>query len=143
LTSPSLEGALVDSDPMTIAALDPMDPRTFQTLVAGPAALLMAKVFKIHERQDTDRQSDKDALDIYRLLRGTGTSSLADRYRRIRQDHMAGANAGIALERLRELFGSARAPGIQMTLRATAGLVDPDETTNALVILAGDLLEAI
>ena len=42
-----LEGVLVDSDVMTISALDPQDPRSIQALVAGPAALL---TFISHQR---------------------------------------------------------------------------------------------
>ncbi len=39
-------------------------------MVAGPAALIVAKAHKIMDREgDVDRRSDKDALDGYRLLR--------------------------------------------------------------------------
>ena len=41
---------------------------------------------KIGERHGTDRQTDKDALDVLRLLRGTETEDLAVRYRRILAD---------------------------------------------------------
>lgn len=53
-----LEGALVDRDRMTIAALDPNDRRAVSMLVAGPGALLVAKTHKIAERaRDTSRLS--------------------------------------------------------------------------------------
>jgi hypothetical protein len=138
-----LEGVLVDADDMTISALDPLDVRSFSTRVAGPAALLMSKVFKIHERQGTDRLSDKDALDVYRLLRGTQTAGLAQRYRRMLDDADAGANATTSLNLLEELFGSPRSIGVEMTLRAGAGLVDREETSTALVLLAKDLLDGV
>ena len=50
-------------------------------LVAGPAALLVAKVHKIAERTTgtADRVSDKDALDLLRLLQATDTATLAAR----------------------------------------------------------------
>ncbi len=57
-----LEGALVDADMMTLASLAPADSRTFAVRVAGPAALVVAKVHKIDDRKDGDRLSDKDAL---------------------------------------------------------------------------------
>ncbi len=64
-----LEGALVDKSRMTIPALEASDGRTFEVAVAGRAALLVAKLHKLNERQGTQgRLNDKDALDIYRLL---------------------------------------------------------------------------
>jgi len=69
-----LEGALVDRDLRRIGALDPGDRRQFNLFVAGPAALLVAKVHKIMDREeDAGRRSDKDALDLYRLLRAVPT----------------------------------------------------------------------
>lgn len=65
-----LEAAIVDHAPRQIAALDPEDARTFVTEVAGPAALLVAKLHKLGDRDesDSDRLNDKDAHDVYRLL---------------------------------------------------------------------------
>lgn len=65
-----LEAAIVDHAPRQIAALDPEDARTFVTEVAGPAALLVAKLHKLGDRDesDPDRLNDKDAHDVYRLL---------------------------------------------------------------------------
>jgi hypothetical protein len=45
------------------------DTRSIAVRVAGPAALLVAKVHKISERVGTARQKDKAALDVLRLLR--------------------------------------------------------------------------
>ena len=70
-----LEGALVDNDVTRIGALSD-DSRSFDLRVAGPAALIVAKVHKIVERVDTRRSRDKDALDIYRLLRSFEPSEL-------------------------------------------------------------------
>ncbi|MGH2583975.1 MAG: GSU2403 family nucleotidyltransferase fold protein [Dehalococcoidia bacterium] len=44
-----LEAALVDNAPRRITALDPDDRRSFVLPVAGPAALLIAKLHKIGE----------------------------------------------------------------------------------------------
>jgi hypothetical protein len=41
-----LEPALIDNDHVTIAALEPEDGRSFDLRIAGPAALLTAKVIK-------------------------------------------------------------------------------------------------
>jgi hypothetical protein len=45
-----LEGALVDHEVRTITTLDPLDARTATLRVAGPGALLVAKLHKIAER---------------------------------------------------------------------------------------------
>jgi hypothetical protein len=51
-----------------VAALAPGDDRVFTANVAGSAALLVAKLHKLGERQATPgRLVDKDAHDIYRL----------------------------------------------------------------------------
>lgn len=81
-----LDGALIDADRLRLTALEPDDRRVFELRVAGPAALLVAKVHKIAERHGTLRESDKDALDVLRLLRGTETPDLAARCRRLLED---------------------------------------------------------
>lgn len=59
-----LEATLVDWQQMRIDALDDEDGRAFEVAVAGPAALLVAKLHKIAERVDNPgRREDKDALD--------------------------------------------------------------------------------
>ncbi|MCB9670792.1 MAG: hypothetical protein H6734_15030 [Alphaproteobacteria bacterium] len=62
-----LEGALVDRSRMGLGSLEPdHDLRSIEVAVAGPGALLVAKVFKIVERRGTARSNDKDALDVFR-----------------------------------------------------------------------------
>lgn len=53
--SRGLEAALVDHSTMTIPALEPADTRTIDVEVAGPAALLVAKAHKIHDRLTSAR----------------------------------------------------------------------------------------
>lgn len=48
-----LEACLVDNDEMDIPALDPRDERSTRLRVAGPAALLVAKLHKIAERAES------------------------------------------------------------------------------------------
>lgn len=74
-----LEAALVDKAATRVAALDPADRRSFTVAVAGPAALLIAKLHKIAERvgeREQRRLDDKDALDILRLLQAIRTETL-------------------------------------------------------------------
>ena len=62
-----LEGVLVDQSEMVIGSLTPAtDSRRIAAKVAGPGALLVAKLFKISERKGTERSNDKDALDVLR-----------------------------------------------------------------------------
>lgn len=46
------KGALVDNSMERVAALDPQDDRAYEVKVAGPAALIVAKMHKITERLD-------------------------------------------------------------------------------------------
>ena len=50
-----LDGVIVDADPMSVAALDSSDRRSFELRVAGPAALLVAKLHRIRDRVGTSR----------------------------------------------------------------------------------------
>ena len=66
-----LEGSILDQDLMKVAALDRTDSRQFTIRVAGPAALIVAKVYKLRDRLSDgklDRIADKDAADVYRLM---------------------------------------------------------------------------
>lgn len=78
-----LEGALVDNVVIEVLALDvERDRRVHSVLVAGPAALLVAKLHKIAERLDAGRTvAAKDAHDIYRLLVALSTADLAEGWR--------------------------------------------------------------
>ena len=71
-----LEGAVVDHTVRAIGALETGDERKFQIKIAGPAALLVAKLHKIFERvEQPGRANDKDAYDILRILRATDSPS--------------------------------------------------------------------
>ena len=50
-----LEAAVSDHAPMLVNALDPNDARAIEMNVAGPAALLVAKLHKLGERADTPK----------------------------------------------------------------------------------------
>jgi hypothetical protein len=140
-----LEAAVVDHAPMLISPLDPADPRTVTIAVAGSAALLVAKLHKLGERQDEPRRLvDKDAHDVYRLLVATDTAELAERLRALRDDPLAGDATHGAVTYLRELFatGGGRV-GAVMAGRAEEIVGAPATVTAAVTALADDLLEAI
>lgn len=138
-----LEGAVVDVEVMRVAALEAEDPRGYNLQVAGPAALLVAKVFKIDDRKGTDRQNDKDALDVVRLLRGTTTADLAGRMRRILDDGRSAAVAHAGLELLQRDFGVRNGLGVEMATRAVGVLENHDELAASCELLVQDLIDAL
>jgi hypothetical protein len=138
-----LEGVLVDFDVLSLTALESGDPRVLDVRVAGVAALLVAKLHKIDDRTGTDRQSDKDALDVYRLLRGTSTSELAGRYERLLDDARSAAVSREGRRLLDEQFARRTGLGIQMAIRSAGALANSDEIAAACEVLARDLLGSI
>lgn len=138
-----LEGALVDRDRMTVEALDPHDDRSVSMLVAGPAALLVAKTHKITERaDDKSRLRDKDALDVLRVLQATSTSDLAGRLRKLRDDSISADATDEAIARLGPLFGSPDALGVEMAVRAAGPDADPETIAASLTVLMAELIDS-
>jgi hypothetical protein len=137
-----LDGAMVDADAMALSALEPHDLRSIEVRVAGPAALLVAKVHKINERQGTDRLSDKDALDVLRLLRGTETDDLARRYKKLLANSVSEEAATTGRALLEQQFAGRVGVGVEMAIRSAGALGNADEIAASCVALAGDLLAA-
>jgi hypothetical protein len=138
-----LEGALVDHQERAIAALDSADQRRFTLAVAGPTALLVAKLHKLADRQGNPRRLEaKDALDVFRLLRAIDTEELAAGWRALLADARSAAVTREARAFLSELFGSVDAPGARLLEDAVAGLEDPASYIQSSVFLANDLLDA-
>jgi len=141
-----LEAALVDNSPMLIGALEPAsDPREFTVAIAGPAALLVAKLHKIHDRMDApERLTNKDAHDVYRLLRAIETDVLADALRRLLRDSLSWDVTRKALEYLDLDFAiGANAGGSLMAGAAERLVGDPAAVAESVVLLARDLLDAV
>jgi hypothetical protein len=138
-----LDGAIVDADVMRLVALEASDSRAFDVRVAGPAALLVAKVHKISERHGTDRQSDKDALDVLRLLRGTQTDDLATRYTRLLGDRRSDEAARVGRTLLDAQFTKRTGIGVEMAIRSAGALADAEEIAASCEALASDLLAAL
>lgn len=139
-----LEAALIDNQQMEIRALDPVDGRVVRVRVAGPAALLVAKIHKIWERRDSPhRLNDKDAHDAYRLLRAVGTEELAGAFVALRDAEVCHEVTLEAIEHLRELFERPDALGVRMAGRAEQGVGDPDLVATATSLLASDLVKRL
>ena len=138
-----LEGVVVDHDRIAITAFEERDVRSIEVRVAGPASLIVAKVHKISERLGTGRLKDKDALDVLRVLRGTTSEDLAERFTRLQADNRSAAVTEQALQLLPTLFGRVGATGVDMTIRATEGLADPAEISASCELLTQDLLRLL
>lgn len=140
-----LEAAVVDHAPMAVRALAHGDDRVHAVQVASPSALLVAKLYKLGDREHDDpaRLVDKDAHDIYRLLVAIPTDDFAAGFGRLRRDNLAGPAAVHALAVLDELFGKGpTALGSRMAGRAEEGIGQPDTVAASVAILAQQLLEA-
>ena len=142
-----LEGALVSHARRRIASLVADTERSCIVQVAGPAALLVAKVHKIGERLESSkhrqRQLPKDAFDIYRLLHAVDTSELAEEFRLLQAHGISGDVTSKALSLFRSLFGSRSDRGPELVVDAVGPLEDPAFIRESSVALSQDLLEAI
>lgn len=143
-----LEAALVDKTSAHIASLDEVDKRSFDMALAGPAALLVAKVHKLNQRVDESEQGrvrrlkDKDALDILRLLRVADLGAMAGRLRELEDDPLAGQVTREALDFMPGLFARPDSSGSLMAARAA--FPEPEDVIAlSCAVLAGELLKAV
>ncbi|MER6394060.1 hypothetical protein ABT236_37135 [Streptomyces sp. NPDC001523] len=126
-----LEAASVDRSPMIVGSLEPGDSRQITVHVAGPAALLVAKAFKISDRladsaSRPHRLADKDAGDVLRIMMTTSAREVADSFAVLVENPRVGDIAVQGLGKLRRLFGSSATPGVDMAVSALQG--DVEET---------------
>ena len=140
-----LEPALVDHEERELAALDAADLRRFHVKVAGPAALLVAKLIKIAERvadEDAGQRSrvlGKDALDVLRLLRGVDLETFVSGFDRHARDVHARPVMERALDFLRAVGEGEHSRLPRLVAAASGG----DRTVAAsLVVLVRQLLDA-
>ncbi len=133
---PGLEVAAVDRSPMNITGIEPSDTRTITVNVAGPAALLVAKAFKINDRlkqADTRpaRLTDKDAGDVLRIIRAIPVAQVAASFTSLCEDPRVGETTREGLQLLKDLFGGPATPGVDMAVQALSGDL-PEATIRAL-----------
>jgi hypothetical protein len=130
---------------MDVTALDPNDARTYRARVAGPAALLIAKLHKIAERVSVPhRLNDKDAHDAYRILIDVDTAELAVAFGVLRREPISSEVTDQAIEYLATLFAvGPDAPGARMAGRAEEGIGEPETVALATSFLAADLVQTL
>jgi hypothetical protein len=140
-----LEGALVDHAPVQIKSLDENDHRIHMIEVAGPASLLVSKVLKVAERAQGNlrRQDDKDAFDIFRLLRAVQTSDLTVSLNHLLNDNLSSDITTEAVDAFKKLFGDATSTGVQMVVSHIRGLESEDVISASCVALSQDLIKSL
>jgi hypothetical protein len=139
-----LEAALADHSPMEVVALDPADTRAVRAKVAGPAALLVAKLHKIRDRVTSnreDRLDDKDAADVLRLMLAIAAGDVGATLARLRTDPVAVAVTAVHL--LSELFGRRGRPGVEMAARALRAELPADRVAVICVAYVDELLASV
>jgi hypothetical protein len=128
---PGIEVSVEDHDLMEVHSLEPqVDPRVVSIRVAGPAALMVAKAFKIRDRVASgkpERLSNKDASDVYRLMLATDPYEVADSFERLVTSPRVGQVAREGLELLVKQFGVPQGVGVTMAVQALNTAVAPDE----------------
>ncbi len=147
MRSHGLEAAVVENDPMVVGGLAVGDSRSLTVNVAGSAALLVAKLHKIGDRvADTsrpDRQTDKDAADLYRLILVTPVAVMSERLDGLRGHPVAGKTVEEALMKLPELFGRPRSPGVAMAVRSVATDIREDTVISQLTAYSSALIRML
>lgn len=126
---PGLEAAAIDHAPHTITAIEDDDGRAATIDVAGPAALVVAKLHKLgerHDRNETDRLDPKDAHDLFRLLQATDAEELSSRLRTLAGDERSRAATTRALTWMRTLCATPDSPIPKLAARAETVLADPE-----------------
>jgi hypothetical protein len=141
-----LEGSMVDRDLIDIAALEGSDPRSFTVNVAGPAALVIAKVHKLRDRLaegKADRIADKDAADVYRLMLAVPVSEFLLRLRPMLGEEMAGPVCRDAVDLMAQLFGARGAEGVRMAVDALRVAVPADRVAEVCNDFARQVKDAL
>ena len=142
-----LEGALITNTARNISTLVPGADRSCVLKVAGPAALLVAKVHKIGERvaaAGSHRREllHKDAFDIYRLLRAIETAEMSKGLNCLLSHEVSSRVTSDALSTFQHLFGTPSGMGTELVVRAVLNLEDSAFVTASTVALSQDLLDA-
>ena len=137
-----IEAALYDNGPLVVAALDNTDPRSFEIAVAGPAALLIAKLVKLTERLSSGRLDPKDAFEIYRLLQGD-VQAIAQGWIQAEAEELSKPVAAVAEGALRELFAADGSRGAEIAGDFARGRDDPVTVSQSSRALAQELLATL
>jgi hypothetical protein len=141
-----LEGTVLDNDLIEVGALDGADRRRYTVRVAGPAALVVAKVHKLRDRLaegKDDRIADKDAADVYRLMLAVPVHDVLARLLPLLDDDVAGPPCREAVQRLSQLFGAPRSDGVRMAADALRVAVPAERVADVCTGFVRKVMEAL
>jgi hypothetical protein len=141
---PGLEAATIGHRPMTITSLEPdRDSRSIAMRVASPAALLVAKAYKIGERATTapNRLLDKDAHDLYRLLRASRPGEVVADLGFLLSEDVARPVTDRALKWLAEFAETHQSLIPTMAGRAEELVGDPEDVAQRTWVLIQEILD--
>ena len=104
--------------------------------------LFVSKVLKVAERTKVTqrRQDDKDAFDIFRLLRAVQTSQLTAGLKHLLSDGLSSDITVEAIEAFKNLFGDAASAGVKMVVSHIRGIESEDIISASCVALSQDLI---
>lgn len=142
--TPGLEATLIDNSVHKLFSFEDRDSRTVHVKVAGPAALLVAKVHKIDERQSqAHRLQPKDGLDIFRLLSSVDTSHVTEVLVDLADEPTCHS---VVQSAIRHLSHEGRGPEgtvARLAVQATQGLADSEFIAHATAGLIDDVLNEL
>ncbi|MCH7230700.1 hypothetical protein L0U85_07530 [Glycomyces sp. L485] len=111
--------------------------------MAGPTALLVAKLIKIGERLDSPaRLATKDGLDVLRILQTTEPETMARILRSLEADPLSAQVTRTSLDLLRSEGTSHTGALAVLSAQAVGVLADPESTAASLAFLVQDLLDS-
>lgn len=103
-----VELTVIDRDMLTVSTFDPDTPRQVDVYVAGVAALLCAKAYKLTDRLNDhtrqDRIRPKDAGDMWRLFATTDPTVVSARFDELAADPRVGQIAETGRGYIADLF---------------------------------------
>lgn len=139
-----LEGALVDHSLVEISSLNDGDTRTVGVNVAGPTALIVAKLHKIGDRaEQPGRLTDKDGGDVFRLMLSSTPERTVERLGVILDDPRCADTTNRAIGLLDDLFGGPRSVGTEMAVRAMTGAIAPETVIEVCTRFTRDALDRL
>lgn len=144
-----IEGAIADNAVHVVPALALGDNRTARILIAGPAALLVAKAHKLKDRiadprnpQRPERLITKDAFDAFRLLQ-LPIDVLLEGFERMAANEIARPVAARGISFMDELFRDPDAVGARLAGQYLGPLGDPEIVRLSVSELVHDLLDQL
>lgn len=140
-----LEPAILDNILVDIRSLEPdVDRRVFTVKVAGPGALLVAKLTKIRERAGTpERMQAKDGLDVFRILQAVETETLAASLTMVSMNELAGEITRAAVDFMRSDRTEPDGVLARLVVEAVGILMDPRIIIDSFNALVDDLLDGL